>query len=95
MRSEASYIALLELHLSIITHIFQQNARTKLGKAGKTARSGRVGGFTIGKKIFRTKSIEGLFRGDALRSAWTALGSGLYLDVYESSRTYLDSRRDA
>ena len=33
--------------------------------------------------------VKGLFRGGLLRAAWTALGSGLYLGVYESGKDYL------
>lgn len=70
------------------------DAKAELEKAQQTARSGRAGGLAVGKEIFRTEGIKGLFRGGALRGAWTALGSGLYLGVYESGRTYLEGRRE-
>ena len=70
-----------------------KNADTELKRARRTAKSGRLGGFAVGKEIFRTEGVKGLFRGGALRGAWTALGSGLYLGVYESGRTYLEGRR--
>lgn len=71
-----------------------KDAKAELERAQKTARNGRAGGFAVGKEIFRTEGIKGLFRGGALRAAWTALGSGLYLGVYESGRTYLERRRE-
>jgi len=70
-----------------------KNAKTELERARQTARSGRAGGFAVGREILRTEGMKGLFRGGALRGAWTALGSGLYLGVYESGRTYLERRR--
>ena len=57
------------------------------------AREGRAGGLAIGKEVLRTEGIRGLFRGGALRAVWTALGSGLYLGVYESGRRFLEDRR--
>ena len=70
-----------------------KNAETELKRARDTAKSGRAGGIAVGKDIFRTEGVKGLFRGGALRGAWTALGSGLYLGVYESGRTYLEGKR--
>ncbi|MCJ1248395.1 hypothetical protein MMC30_005612 [Trapelia coarctata] len=69
------------------------DSKAELEKAQKTAQSGRAGGLAVGKEIFRTEGLKGLFRGGALRGAWTALGSGLYLGVYESGRTYLEETR--
>lgn len=45
--------------------------------------------FSIGREIFDSSGIKGLFRGATLRAAWTMLGSGLYLGVYESGRVWL------
>ena len=70
-----------------------KNAETELKRARETAKAGRAGGLAVGKEIFRTEGVRGLFRGGALRGAWTALGSGLYLGVYESGRTYLERGR--
>lgn len=55
----------------------------------------RKSSLTIAKEIYKEGGIEGLFRGGAFRGAWTALGSGLYLGVYESGRAWLgDTRED-
>lgn len=59
-----------------------------------TARTGRQAGvYAIGKAVFRTEGLKGLFRGGLLRSLWTAAGSGLYLGTYESGRRYLEKKR--
>ena len=58
------------------------------------ARKGRAGGIAIGREVLRTEGVKGLFRGGALRGLWTALGSGLYLGVYESGRRWLEDRRN-
>ncbi|KAK3352838.1 mitochondrial carrier domain-containing protein [Lasiosphaeria hispida] len=47
------------------------------------------GGFKVAKAIFREGGIRGLFRGAVLRTAWTALGSGLYLGSYEAAKFWL------
>lgn len=70
-----------------------RDAKAEIEKAQQAARGGRAGGLAVGKEILRTEGVKGLFRGGALRGAWTALGSGLYLGVYESGRRYLEGRR--
>lgn len=45
------------------------------------------------KEVGQTDGFRGFFRGAALRAVWTALGSGLYLGVYEGGRFYLEDSR--
>jgi len=52
-------------------------------------------GITVAREIFRENGTKGLFRGGILRGIWTALGSGLYLGMYESSRVWLGDRHDS
>ncbi|KAI9713999.1 MAG: hypothetical protein M1820_000729 [Bogoriella megaspora] len=47
----------------------------------------------IAREVVQESGVRGLFRGGALRAVWTMLGSGLYLGVYESGRTWLARRR--
>ena len=55
----------------------------------------RRGIWDTAKDVAKTDGIRGFFRGAALRAVWTALGSGLYLGVYEGGRFYLeDSRKE-
>ena len=70
-----------------------EGALTADQKARLAARRGRAGGFAVGREVLRTEGVRGLFRGGALRGLWTALGSGLYLGVYESGRKHLENRR--
>ena len=70
-----------------------KDAKAEIERAQQAARGGRAGSFAVGTEIWRTEGTKGLFRGGALRAAWTALGSGLYLGVYESGRSYLAGRR--
>ena len=65
----------------------------EIKRAQMEARGGRAGGIAVGREIFRTEGVKGLFRGGALRGIWTALGSGLYLSTYESGRSWLENRR--
>ena len=56
----------------------------------------RKSAFTVANEILKQEGVKGLFRGAALRGAWTFLGSGLYLGCYEGGRFYLeDSRKNA
>ena len=70
-----------------------RDAKAEIEKAQQAARGGRAGGVAVGREILRMEGLKGLFRGGALRGLWTALGSGLYLGVYESGRAYLEGRR--
>ena len=70
-----------------------RDAKAEIEKAQQAARGGRAGGVAVGREILRTEGVKGLFRGGSLRGLWTALGSGLYLGVYESGRRYLEGRR--
>ena len=47
----------------------------------------------IAREIVHENGVKGLFRGGLLRGAWTMIGAGLYLGVYESGRIYLAERR--
>ncbi|KAI4164087.1 MAG: hypothetical protein LQ342_002323 [Letrouitia transgressa] len=71
----------------------ERDAKAEIEKAQQAARGGRAGAFAVGREVLRTDGLKGLFRGGALRGLWTAMGSGLYLGVYESGRKYLENRR--
>ena len=73
-----------------------QEVRAQGGEIEKLKRTAKVsdpGALAIAKEVVRSEGARGLFRGGALRGIWTALGSGLYLGVYESGRRYLEERR--
>ena len=53
----------------------------------------RLSGWEIGRLVVRNEGVKGIFRGAALRSVWTAMGSGLYLGCYEGGRFWLEKRR--
>ena len=66
---------------------------------GTADRHGKTSGLQIARAVYREKGIRGLFRGGVLRSTWTAVGSGLYLGVYEVAKVWLkgaelDERND-
>ena len=70
------------------------SASDNSGGSGKKA--ARKSGWLVGREILRNEGLRGLFRGAMLRSAWTTLGSGLYLGCYEGGRFYLENaRKDA
>jgi solute carrier family 25 (mitochondrial S-adenosylmethionine transporter), member 26 len=55
----------------------------------------RKSGFTVAREVISESGVKGLFRGGTLRAAWTALGSGLYLGVYDSGRVWLGDQHEA
>lgn len=60
-------------------------------KKGVTKKSG----LTVAREVMRENGVKGLFRGAALRTTWTGLGSGLYLGVYESGRVWLGDQHES
>lgn len=60
-----------------------------------TKTGSRKSGLTIAREVIKQDGIKGLFRGGLLRGVWTALGSGLYLGVYESGRVWLEDRHES
>ena len=53
---------------------------------------GQSGVVDVVRTIVRERGVRGLFRGGALRAAWAALGSGLYLGSYEVTKVWLRHR---
>ena len=68
----------------------EQTARTSASEKGATKKSS----LAVAQEIFRENGLKGLFRGGTLRAAWTALGSGLYLGVYDSARVWLGDQHE-
>ncbi|KAK7959683.1 uncharacterized protein PG986_004537 [Apiospora aurea] len=64
-------------------------AETKQAAKAKDAR----GGLAVARQVLRERGVPGLFRGAVLRAAWTAVGSGLYLGMYEVSKVWLTRGR--
>ena len=46
----------------------------------------------VTQRVYRERGIKGFFRGGLFRSAWTALGSGLYLGTYDVAKVWLKRR---
>ncbi|KAK6858353.1 hypothetical protein PG995_006052 [Apiospora arundinis] len=69
----------------------QQSVSTETKQAAK-ARNAR-GGLAVARQVLRERGVPGLFRGAVLRAAWTAVGSGLYLGMYEVSKVWLTRGR--
>lgn len=51
-------------------------------------------GLSVAREVIRERGITGLFRGSVLRAVWTAIGSGLYLGMYEVSKVWLAGGKD-
>lgn len=85
---------------TVTTPIDVVKTRIMLAADGSSSAAGspsskyiRQHSWTVGKEIYRTEGIKGLFRGGALRAGWTAFGMGLYLGAYEGGRLFLENRR--
>lgn len=52
-------------------------------------------GLNVVRDVMADSGVKGLFRAGTLRAVWMALGSGLYLGVYESGRVWLGDQRQS
>lgn len=62
-------------------------------KLSKEERSRKRGAWSVTKQVFAERGTRGFFRGGLFRSAWTALGSGLYLGTYETAKVWLKRKK--
>jgi solute carrier family 25 (mitochondrial S-adenosylmethionine transporter), member 26 len=56
-------------------------------------KQGRTG-LSVTRQVIKERGIPGLFRGGMLRATWTAVGSGLYLGMYEVAKVWLNRGKD-
>ncbi|GAW20070.1 hypothetical protein ANO14919_095640 [Xylariales sp. No.14919] len=68
----------------------RQGAHERIKKTGPDrAKYNARGGLAVAREVVAEKGVAGLFRGAILRSVWTAVGSGLYLGMYEVAKEWL------
>jgi hypothetical protein len=67
--------------------------RMMLTATEEEGRKKRMGSWEVAKTVCRERGFRGLFRGGLFRSAWTAIGSGLYLGTYDSAKLWLMRRK--
>ncbi|KAI0509289.1 mitochondrial carrier domain-containing protein [Xylaria bambusicola] len=72
----------------------QDTARAEIRKEGSKPKYHARGGLAVAREVVAERGITGLFRGAILRSVWTAVGSGLYLGMYEVAKTFLTRGRE-
>lgn len=63
--------------------------KTDAGDERSKAQRHRRGAITVIEDIWRERGTRGFFRGGAFRCAWTAVGSGLYLRMYDAAKLWL------
>lgn len=70
----------------------------EMGKTKSEEHSGSKyqtrGGLAVAREVVSERGVAGLFRGAVLRSTWTAVGSGLYLGMYEVAKAWLVQGRE-
>ncbi|KAI1430704.1 mitochondrial carrier domain-containing protein [Xylaria sp. CBS 124048] len=75
-------------------HSIGQAAHDRTGSArSEPSENHRRGGLAVARQVIAEGGILGLFRGAVLRSVWTAVGSGLYLGMYEVAKVWLGGVR--
>ncbi|KAI1639270.1 mitochondrial S-adenosylmethionine transporter [Biscogniauxia mediterranea] len=62
-------------------------SRSSSSGGGISSKGGRS--MLVVREVLAEQGVPGLFRGALLRSVWTAVGSGLYLGMYEVAKVWL------
>ncbi|KFA62826.1 hypothetical protein S40285_03819 [Stachybotrys chlorohalonatus IBT 40285] len=62
------------------------------GHRGK--HSHKKGAWRVAQEVWSERGLKGFFRGGLFRSAWTAMGSGLYLGTYDVAKVWLERRKE-
>ncbi|KAH6646602.1 mitochondrial carrier domain-containing protein [Truncatella angustata] len=70
-------------------------ARDGQGKSKAETTNRNQNGLAVARQVIKERGVPGLFRGSVLRAVWTAVGSGLYLGMYEVSKVWLTRGKDA
>lgn len=63
--------------------------KTRIMLTAGTEGGSEQGWWSVARQIHRQRGLRGFFRGALFRSAWTALGSSLYLATYEMAKLSL------
>ncbi|KAI1851483.1 hypothetical protein JX265_013230 [Neoarthrinium moseri] len=73
----------------------KQGAHDRHSGSPENSHGRHHGGLSVARQVIKERGIPGLFRGSVLRAVWTAVGSGLYLGMYEVSKVWLTRGKDA
>ncbi|KAK0567216.1 hypothetical protein OC861_002813 [Tilletia horrida] len=76
----------------VTTPIDVAKTNIMLDQSGGGSGSGAKGVFRTMAAVAAREGLVGLMRGGLLRTAWTALGAGLYLGSYETGRQWWNNR---
>ncbi|KAI0404570.1 mitochondrial carrier domain-containing protein [Xylaria palmicola] len=91
-----SFAALITTPMDVVKTRMMLAPGRRTGNQPSGAHSvGGGGGLAVAREVVAERGVAGLFRGGMLRSVWTALGSGLYLGMYEVAKTWLAQGRGA
>lgn len=67
----------------------EEGGAKQSSEGGKRPRGRKQSALAVTKQVYAERGIRGFFRGALFRSAWTVLGSGLYLGTYETAKVWL------
>ncbi|CAJ2512666.1 Uu.00g007850.m01.CDS01 [Anthostomella pinea] len=85
-----SFAALITTPMDVVKTRLMLGAGDEQDVKTETARRRRArGSLAIAREVVAERGVPGLFRGALLRSVWTAVGSGLYLGMYEVAKVWL------
>ncbi|RYO81866.1 hypothetical protein DL766_007060 [Monosporascus sp. MC13-8B] len=93
-----SFAAVVTTPMDVVKTRMMLFARDKQDvKQGSHDRAGyrSKSGLAIAREVVAERGVAGLFRGSLIRAVWTAVGSGLYLGMYEVSKVWLTRGKQA
>lgn len=89
--SSAAMAGALAAFLTTPSDVVKTRMMVQAGAGNRTQkREGQQRGFgKVMGDVWRERGLIGFFRGGAFRCAWTAVGSGLYLGMYDAAKLWL------
>ncbi|KAL7786783.1 mitochondrial carrier domain-containing protein [Trichoderma ceciliae] len=95
--SSAAMAGALAAFLTTPSDVIKTRMMVKAGSSNGVdeARQHRRGARKVIGDVWRERGARGFFRGGAFRCAWTAVGSGLYLGMYDAAKLWLGGEGDS
>ncbi|PTB62547.1 mitochondrial carrier, partial [Trichoderma citrinoviride] len=90
--SSAAIAGSIAAFLTTPSDVIKTRIMVSTDNDASTTRKG-LASIKVVQDVWRERGLKGFFRGGAFRSAWTAVGSGLYLGMYDAAKLWIERRQ--
>ncbi|EGR46219.1 uncharacterized protein TRIREDRAFT_110133 [Trichoderma reesei QM6a] len=90
--SSAAIAGSIAAFVTTPSDVIKTRMMVSIDNDASTSRKG-LASIKVVQDVWRERGLKGFFRGAAFRSAWTAVGSGLYLGMYDAAKLWVERRQ--